>query len=99
MTLSLSVLAVYLLYNLRKYKELEPFIPLSAFMQYIYLSALQSFAIIMQYGRFPIMQAAAHERHEIVEILLPHTNPIPSLLPDWSVGGIISTMKTLPRVC
>jgi hypothetical protein len=45
------------------------------------------------------MQAAAHERHEIVEILLPHTNPIPSLLPDWSVGGIISTMKTLPRVC
>jgi hypothetical protein len=57
-----------------------------------------TFAIVMQYGRFPIMQAAAHGRREIVEILLPRTNPIP-YLPDWSVGGIISTMKTLPRVC
>ncbi|KAG0521568.1 hypothetical protein BDA96_08G172600 [Sorghum bicolor] len=29
------------------------------------------------------MQAAAHGRREIVEILLPRTNPIP-YLPDWS---------------
>jgi hypothetical protein len=44
------------------------------------------------------MQAAVHMRHELVEILLPRTNPIPSL-PDWSVDGVIGTMKTLPRVC
>jgi len=52
----------------------------------------------MQYGKFPIILAAAHERRKLVEILLPRTNPIPSM-PDWSVDGIINTMKNLPRVC
>ncbi|XP_066360090.1 uncharacterized protein [Miscanthus floridulus] len=47
-------------------------------------------------GKVPIMLAASHKRREIVEILLPRTNPIPSM-PDWSVGGIIiATVKTLP---
>ncbi|CAD6343524.1 unnamed protein product [Miscanthus lutarioriparius] len=48
-------------------------------------------------GKFPIMLAASHKRRELVKILLPRTNPIPSM-PDWSVGGIIGTMKTLAPV-
>ncbi|CAO1948547.1 unnamed protein product [Urochloa humidicola] len=47
-------------------------------------------------GRFPVMLAAAHEHHELVEILFPRTNPIPSMR-DWSVDGIIRTMK-YPRL-
>ncbi|XP_066354012.1 uncharacterized protein [Miscanthus floridulus] len=48
------------------------------------------------YGKFPIILAAAHEPRKLVEILLPRTNPISSM-PDWSVDGIINTMKNLPR--
>ncbi|CAD6267122.1 unnamed protein product [Miscanthus lutarioriparius] len=48
------------------------------------------------YGKFPIILAAAHERRKLVEILLPQTNPIPSM-PDWTVDGIVNTMKNLPR--
>ncbi|PVH63183.1 hypothetical protein PAHAL_3G487300 [Panicum hallii] len=43
-------------------------------------------------GKFPIMLAAAHEHHELVEILFPRTKPIPSLI-DWSVDGIIRYIK------
>ncbi|KAL6847065.1 hypothetical protein ACP4OV_022918 [Aristida adscensionis] len=43
-------------------------------------------------GRTPIMFAAARGRRELVEILFPWTKPIPSI-PDWSVDGIIRTMK------
>ncbi|KAJ1266225.1 hypothetical protein BS78_08G135000 [Paspalum vaginatum] len=45
-------------------------------------------------GKIPIMHAAASEKRELVEILLPWTKPIPSL-PDWSVDGIVRTMKHL----
>ncbi|KAK3136931.1 hypothetical protein QOZ80_5BG0445240 [Eleusine coracana subsp. coracana] len=38
------------------------------------------------------MLAAAHEHRELVGILFPRTKPIPSL-PDWSVEGIVRTMK------
>lgn len=47
------------------------------------------------------MLAAAREQHEIVEILLPCTNYI-SYFPDWSVDGVIRTIKnrrTEPQVC
>ncbi|CAN6334842.1 unnamed protein product [Urochloa humidicola] len=43
-------------------------------------------------GIFPIMLAAVHEHRELVEILFPQTKPIPTV-PDWSVDGIIRTMK------
>ncbi|CAN6352275.1 unnamed protein product [Urochloa humidicola] len=46
-------------------------------------------------GKFPIMLAAAHEQRELVNILFPRTKPIPSI-PEWSVDGIIRTMKYLP---
>ncbi|TVU49275.1 hypothetical protein EJB05_00579 [Eragrostis curvula] len=46
-------------------------------------------------GRFPIMAAADHEQRELVEILFPMTKQIQSL-PDWSVDGIIRTMKYKP---
>jgi len=55
----------------------------------------------MQDGKLPVMLAAACEQRELVEILLPRTKSIPSM-PDWSVDGIIRTMKYLqfePRVC
>ncbi|PVH63184.1 hypothetical protein PAHAL_3G487400 [Panicum hallii] len=48
----------------------------------------------LKYGKFPIMLAAAREHHELVEIQFPWTKPIPSV-PDWSVDGIIGTMKYL----
>jgi hypothetical protein len=59
------------------------------------------FVFTMQDGKFPIMLAAAHEHHELVEILFPRTKPIPSLI-DWSVDGIIRYIKyphLEPRVC
>jgi hypothetical protein len=59
------------------------------------------FIVIMQCGNLPIMLAAAHEQHELVNILLPLTKPIPSI-PDWNTDGIIRTMKYLrlePQVC
>ncbi|KAJ1266207.1 hypothetical protein BS78_08G133400 [Paspalum vaginatum] len=45
-------------------------------------------------GQFPIMLAADHEHREIVEILFPHTRSIP-VVPDWSIDGIIVTMKSI----
>jgi len=47
-----------------------------------------------QHGDIPIKRAAARGLREIVELLLPRTNPIPSV-PDWSVDGIITTMRSL----
>ncbi|CAL4891181.1 unnamed protein product [Urochloa decumbens] len=47
------------------------------------------------HGRIPIMIAAALEHRELVEILFTLTKPIASL-PNWSVDGIIDTMKYLP---
>ena len=47
------------------------------------------------------MSAAVQGHRELVEILLPKTRPIP-YVPDWSVDGIIRTMKYLqfePWVC
>ncbi|KAF8733381.1 hypothetical protein HU200_014988 [Digitaria exilis] len=49
----------------------------------------------MQHGRIPIMIVAALGDRELVEILFPRTKPIASL-PNWSVDGIIDTMKYLP---
>ncbi|XP_072148567.1 uncharacterized protein [Setaria viridis] len=43
-------------------------------------------------GKFLIMLAAAHEHRELVEILFPRTKPVPFMC-DWSVDGIIRTMK------
>jgi hypothetical protein len=48
----------------------------------------------MQDGKLPIMCAAVDGHRELVEILLPKTRPIP-YVPDWSVDGIIKTMKYL----
>ncbi|TVU06248.1 hypothetical protein EJB05_49450 [Eragrostis curvula] len=45
-------------------------------------------------GKIPIMCAAVHGHRELVEILFPKTKPIPSV-PDWSVDGIIRSMKYL----
>ncbi|KAF8692213.1 hypothetical protein HU200_039816 [Digitaria exilis] len=45
-------------------------------------------------GKIPIMFAAVHGHRELVEILFPRTRPIPSV-PDWSVDGIIRSMKFL----
>ncbi|WVZ91129.1 hypothetical protein U9M48_037341 [Paspalum notatum var. saurae] len=45
-------------------------------------------------GQFPIMLTAAHKHRELVEILFPHTRPIP-VVQDWSIDGIIVTMKTI----
>ncbi|CAM0949900.1 unnamed protein product [Alopecurus aequalis] len=47
-----------------------------------------------QHGDVPIKRAAARGLREIVELLLPRTNPISSV-PDWSVDGIITTMRSL----
>ncbi|KAM0919243.1 hypothetical protein ACQ4PT_008357 [Festuca glaucescens] len=47
-----------------------------------------------QHGDIPIKRAAARGLREIVELLLPRTNPILSV-PDWTVDGIITTMKSL----
>lgn len=47
------------------------------------------------------MIVAALGDRELVEILFPRTKPIASL-PNWSVDGIIDTMKYLPlkaQVC
>jgi hypothetical protein len=49
----------------------------------------------MQHGTIPIMIAAALEHRELVEILFTRTKPIASL-PNWSIDGIINTMKHLP---
>ncbi|KAL6622580.1 hypothetical protein ACP70R_032459 [Stipagrostis hirtigluma subsp. patula] len=43
-------------------------------------------------GKTPIMLAATDEQRELVEILLPWTKPVP-FVPDWSVDGIIRTVK------
>lgn len=46
-----------------------------------------------EHGKTLIKLAAARGQREIIEILFPRTKPIPSL-PDWSVNGIIRTMKS-----
>lgn len=59
------------------------------------------FAFTIQHGKTLIKLAAARGQREIIEILFPRTKPIPSL-PDWSVNGIIRTMKSphmKPQVC
>ncbi|CAN6329738.1 unnamed protein product [Urochloa humidicola] len=43
-------------------------------------------------GKIPIMYAAVHGQRELVEILFPKTRPVPSI-PDWSIDGIIRSMK------
>ncbi|XP_040383666.1 poly [ADP-ribose] polymerase tankyrase-2-like [Oryza brachyantha] len=45
-----------------------------------------------EFGAFPIEVAALQGHREIVEILFPLTLPI-SMLPDWSIDGIISHVK------
>ncbi|TVU00350.1 hypothetical protein EJB05_54245 [Eragrostis curvula] len=47
------------------------------------------------HGRIPIMYAAGSGHRELVEILFPRTKPIPSV-PNWSVDGIIGTVKYVP---
>uniref|UniRef100_J3NEQ7 Uncharacterized protein n=1 Tax=Oryza brachyantha TaxID=4533 RepID=J3NEQ7_ORYBR len=47
-----------------------------------------------EHGRIPIMVAAARGQRELVEILFPRTKPMPCL-PDWSVDGIIRTMRSV----
>lgn len=53
------------------------------------------FIFTMQHGKISIIHAAECGRRELVEILFPHTRPVPSL-PDWSVDGIIETTKYMP---
>ncbi|TVU50882.1 hypothetical protein EJB05_02277 [Eragrostis curvula] len=45
-----------------------------------------------EYGKIPIMAAAAWGPRKLVEILFSWTKPIPSL-PDWNVDAIIRAMK------
>ncbi|NP_001132274.1 uncharacterized protein LOC100193710 [Zea mays] len=45
-------------------------------------------------GKIPIMYPAFNGHRELVEILFPKTRPVSSL-PDWSVDGIIRSMKDL----
>uniref|UniRef100_A0A0D3EK39 DUF4220 domain-containing protein n=1 Tax=Oryza barthii TaxID=65489 RepID=A0A0D3EK39_9ORYZ len=42
--------------------------------------------------RLPIEIAAIHAEREVIEVLLPLTHQVPTLL-DWSVGGIIRYVK------
>ncbi|CAN6352269.1 unnamed protein product [Urochloa humidicola] len=51
--------------------------------------------IFDDFERNPIMYAAKGGRRDLVEILFPHTKPITSV-PNWSVDGIISTIKHVP---
>jgi hypothetical protein len=53
-----------------------------------------SFFCTMQDGKIPIMYPAFNGHRELVEILFPKTRPVSSL-PDWSVDGIIRSMKDL----
>ncbi|KAF7106414.1 hypothetical protein CFC21_107148 [Triticum aestivum] len=46
-----------------------------------------------EHGAIPVEQAAVHGRRDLVEVLFSRTKPIPSL-PDWSVDGIIRTVKS-----
>ncbi|VAH98438.1 unnamed protein product [Triticum turgidum subsp. durum] len=46
-----------------------------------------------EHGAIPVELAAVHGRCDLVEVLFPRTKPIPSL-PDWSVDGIIRTVKS-----
>ncbi|KAF7029222.1 hypothetical protein CFC21_041027 [Triticum aestivum] len=46
-----------------------------------------------EFGITPIEVAASQGKREIVEMLFPVTSPI-SKLPDWSIDGIISHVKT-----
>ncbi|CAN6329744.1 unnamed protein product [Urochloa humidicola] len=48
-----------------------------------------------EFGENPLMQAARNERRDLVKVLLPQTKPIASL-PNWSLEGIIATMKYMP---
>lgn len=52
----------------------------------------------MQYGKIPIIFAAAWGPRRLVEILFPWTKPILSF-PDWNVDAIIRTMKVKAKVC
>lgn len=49
----------------------------------------------MQFGENPTMCAASDGRRDLVEILFPHTKPIASV-PNWSVDGIITSVKSMP---
>ncbi|TVU06186.1 hypothetical protein EJB05_49385, partial [Eragrostis curvula] len=68
---------------------------LSPLMMACCARSLKCIKLLVEHGRIPIMIAAAREDHELVEILFPRTKPIASL-PNWSVDGIIDTMKYLP---
>jgi hypothetical protein len=50
------------------------------------------FVFTMQDGKIAIMYAASNGLRDLVQILFPTTKPIASL-PNWSVDGIIDTMK------
>jgi hypothetical protein len=56
---------------------------------------LLSFVFTMQFGEIPIMHAAREGQRDLVEVIFPHTKPIASL-PNWSVDGIITTVKYMP---
>lgn len=48
--------------------------------------------MLYQLDRLPIEIAAIHAEREVIEVLLPLTHQVPTLL-DWSVGGIIRYVK------
>ncbi|XBH95780.1 hypothetical protein VPH35_086288 [Triticum aestivum] len=49
--------------------------------------------VTSRFGATPIEVAALKDRREIVEMLFPLTSPIPTL-PEWSIDGIISHVKS-----
>ncbi|XP_044392338.1 ankyrin repeat and SOCS box protein 3-like [Triticum aestivum] len=49
--------------------------------------------VTSRFGATPIEVAALKDRREIVKMLFPLTSPIPTL-PEWSIDGIISHMKS-----
>ncbi|TVU06261.1 hypothetical protein EJB05_49463, partial [Eragrostis curvula] len=49
------------------------------------------------FGENPIIYAGRDGRRDLVEILFPHTKPV-TYVPNWSVDGIICTMKDAPTI-
>jgi hypothetical protein len=56
---------------------------------------LFTFVFTTQLGEIPIIHAAREGNRDLVKLIFPHTKPIASL-PNWSVDGIITTVKYMP---
>jgi hypothetical protein len=57
------------------------------------INCKKTFLLLLQFGRTPIEFAASEGRRNMVEMLFPLTSAIPTL-PEWSIDGIISHVKS-----